>query len=248
MSTSITNFVASQPVATTTTAAAGTAATSTAAAGSTASTGTAADLASGATDLSTSYQTFLTLLTTQLQNQDPSSPMDPNQFTTELVQMTGVQQQLLSNQLLQQLVSASPSSGVSSAVSLIGQQVTATSATANLANGSANWTYTLPTAAAAANVSISNSTGQVVYTGTAPSFAAGTNSFSWNGQSSSGVQLPNGTYTLSVAAQDASGGTITPVLSVSGTASSVQQVNGTTMVTVGSSQVPVSAITNVGGS
>lgn len=247
MSTSITNFVASQSAATTTTAATGTAATSTAATSS-ASTGTAADLASGATDLSTSYQTFLTLLTTQLQNQDPSSPMDPNQFTTELVQMTGVQQQLLSNQLLQQLVSASPSSGVSSAVSLIGQNVTATSATASLANGSANWTYTLPTAASSANVSITNSTGQVVYTGTAPSFSAGTNSFSWNGQSSSGVQLPNGTYTLSVAAQDASGGTITPVLSVSGVASSVQQVNGTTMVTVGSSQVPVSAITNVGGS
>ncbi len=238
----ITNYLASQP---TTTATSSTAATTTS---SKATTGTAADLASGASSLSTSYQTFLTLLTTQLQNQDPSSPMDPNQFTTELVQMTGVQQQLLSNQLLQQLVSASPSSGVSSAVNLIGKQVTATSATATLANGAANWTYTLPNAASTATVSVSNSTGQVVYTGTAPSFASGTNSFSWNGQSSSGVQLPGGTYTLSVAAQDASGGTITPVLSVSGTASSVQQVNGATMVTIGSSQVPVSAITNVGGS
>ena len=107
-------------------------------------TGNAADLASGQTNLDTSYQTFLTLLTTQLQNQDPSSPMDPNTFTTELVQMTGVQQQLLSNQLLQQLVSASPSSGVSSAVNLIGKDVTATSSISNLTNGTANWSYSLP--------------------------------------------------------------------------------------------------------
>ncbi len=247
MSSSITNYLANQSAYTASTAASTNTSTAATSSSSTSSS-TASDLASGASSLSTSYQTFLTLLTTQLQNQDPSSPMDPNQFTTELVQMTGVQQQLLSNQLLQQLVSASPSSGVSGAVSLIGKQVTATSATAALSNGQASWTYSLPVAASSATVSVANSTGQVVYTGTAPSFAAGSSTFTWNGQSSSGVQLPDGTYTLSVAATDSSGGAITPTLSVSGTASSVQSVNGTTMVTVGSSQVPVSAITNVGGS
>ena len=215
--------------------------------GTGASSGTAADLASGASSLGTSYQTFLTLLTTQLQNQDPSSPMDPNQFTTELVQMTGVQQQLLSNQLLQSLVNASPASGVSSAVGLIGKAVPAPSATATLSGGQASWSYALPQAAANATVSVSNSTGQVVYTGTAPSFAAGANTFSWNGQSSSGVQMPNGVYTLSVAATDGSGGAITPTLSVSGVASSVQSVNGVTMLTLGSTQVPVSAVTAAGG-
>jgi flagellar basal-body rod modification protein FlgD len=217
-------------------------------ASSTTGSSTSADLATGASNLSTSYQTFLTLLTTQLQNQDPSSPMDPNQFTTELVQMTGVQQQLLSNQLLQQLVNSSPSSGVSSAVDLIGKQVSATSSTATLANGQANWTYTLPSAASAATVSVSNSLGQVVYTGTAPSFSAGANTFAWNGQSNSGAQQANGNYTLSVAATDANGGTITPTIGVTGTATSVASVNGTTMVTIGGSQAPVSAITNVSGS
>ena len=247
MSSSITNYLANQSAYTASTSASSTSSTA-ATTSSATSSSTASDLTTGASDLSTSYQTFLTLLTTQLQNQDPSSPMDPNQFTTELVQMTGVQQQLLSNQLLQQLVNASPASGVSSAVSLIGQKVTATSATAALSNGQASWTYNLPSAASNATVSIANSTGQVVYTGTAPSFAAGSDTFTWNGQSNSGVQLPDGTYTLSVAATDSSGGAITPTLSVSGTASSVQNVNGTTMVTIGSSQVPVSAVTNVGGS
>ena len=243
MSSSITNYLANQSAYTASTSASATTSSATSSSSSTAS-----DLATGASNLSTSYQTFLTLLTTQLQNQDPSSPMDPNQFTTELVQMTGVQQQLLSNQLLQQLVNASPGSGVSSAVSLIGKQVTATSATANLTKGQASWTYNLPSAASSATVSVANSTGQVVYTGAAPSFAAGSNTFSWNGQTNAGVQLPDGTYTLSVAATDSSGGAIRPTLSVSGVASSVQSVNGATMVTVGSSQVPLSAITNVGGS
>jgi flagellar basal-body rod modification protein FlgD len=220
---------------------------SSSASGSSSSSGTSADLASGASSLSTSYQTFLTLLTTQLKNQDPSSPMDPNQFTTELVQMTGVQQQLLSNQLLQQLVNAAPSSGVSNAVGLIGKAITANSATANLSGGQASWTYNLPEAASSATVSVTNSSGQVVYTGAAPSFSAGTNSFTWNGQSSTGVQMPDGTYTLSVAATDSAGGTITPTLSVSGVATSVQNVNGTTMLTLGSTQVPVSSVTNVTG-
>ena len=247
MSSSITNYLANQSAYTASTAASTTSSTAATTSSSTSSS-TASDLASGASSLSTSYQTFLTLLTTQLQNQDPSSPMDPNQFTTELVQMTGVQQQLLSNQLLQQLVNAAPSSGVSNAVNLIGKSVTATSATSSLSNGQASWSYTLPQAAANATVSVANSGGQVVYTGTAPSFAAGANSFTWNGQSSSGVQMPDGTYTLSVAPTDSSGGTITPALSVSGVASSIQNVNGVTMLTLGSTQVPVTAVTNVSGS
>ncbi len=210
--------------------------------------GTAGDLAAGQGNLATSYQTFLTLLTTQLQNQDPTSPMDPNAFTTELVQMTGVQQQLLSNQLLQQLVSASPSGGVTSSANLIGQNVTATSTTANLANGQASWSYGLPSNAASGTATVTNSAGQVVFTGSIPSLAAGTGTFNWNGQNSSGVQQPDGVYTLSIAASDSSGGSITPTISVSGVVSSVQNVGGTTEVTIGSSQVPVSSITSINGS
>jgi flagellar basal-body rod modification protein FlgD len=240
MSVSLTDYLSKQSASSSSSASSGSSSSS--------SSGTTADLASGASSLSTSYQTFLTLLTTQLQNQDPTSPMDPNQFTTELVQMTGVQQQLLSNQLLQQLVNASPSSGVASAVNLIGKDVTATTPDAALTNGQASWTYNLPSTAASATMTVKNSAGAVVYTGVAPSFAQGTSTFSWNGQTNSGTQLPDGTYTLSIAAQDSSGGTITPTISVSGTASAVQTVGGTTMVTIGSSQAPVSSITNVSGS
>jgi len=211
--------------------------------------GTSSDIASGASSLSTSYQSFLTLLTTQLKNQDPSSPEDPNQFTTELVQMTGVQQQLLSNQLLQQLVNASPSQGVTSDVGLIGKTVSASTPSATLSNGSATWDYTLPTSVAKATVTVSDSTGDVVYSGSAPSFASGAHSFTWDGETTSGTQEPNGgTYTLTMSAADASGGSVSPTIGVTGTATSVQTTGGTTTVTVDGVQAPVASVVSVGGS
>jgi flagellar basal-body rod modification protein FlgD len=84
-------------------------------------------LNNGLASLAGNFQSFLTLLTTQLQNQDPLNPTDTNQFTQQITQMTGVEQQLLSNQLLQQLVTAQ--GGVASAANLIGENVTAPGAT-----------------------------------------------------------------------------------------------------------------------
>jgi flagellar basal-body rod modification protein FlgD len=242
MSVSIGNYVTSQStqtsqLASTTSSSSGTSSTS-------------SDISSGVSSLSTSYQTFLTLLTTQLKNQDPSSPEDPDQFTTELVQMTGVQQQLLSNQLLQQLVNASPSQGVTSDVGLIGQNVSASTSSATLTNGSATWDYTLPSSVANATVTVTDSTGAVVYSGSAPSFASGAHSFTWNGEANqgaaSGSQEPNGgTYTLTMSATDTSGSAVSPTIGVSGTATSVQNTAGTTTVTVDGVQVPVSSINSV---
>src|ERR1700758_3232578 len=81
------------------------------------------DINSGLNSLASNYQTFLTLLTTQLKNQDPSSPLDTNQFTAQLTQMTGVEQQIVGNQYLQQLVGVQ--AGLPSAANLIGKTITA---------------------------------------------------------------------------------------------------------------------------
>ncbi len=83
-------------------------------------TSTQAAVSGGGQRLAESFDTFLNLLTTQMKNQDPLSPMDSNQFTQQIVQMTGVEQQLLTNELLQRLVVAS-GDGVADAVSLIGK-------------------------------------------------------------------------------------------------------------------------------
>ena len=208
---------------------------------------TAAAINNSLASLASNSQTFLTLLTTQLKNQDPTSPLDTNQFTAQLTQMTGVEQQLLSNELLQQLVGQSGGSGVTSAVNLIGKSVTASGSTATLQNGAAAWNYTLGGAATKVAVQVSDSSGKVIYAGAAPS-GSGAQAFTWDGKNTAGQQQANGgTYTLSVSATDSSGKAVSVSNAIKGTATAVEQVNGTTMITIGGVQAPLSSVTAVNG-
>jgi flagellar basal-body rod modification protein FlgD len=201
---------------------------------------------SGQAQLNGDYTSFLTLLTTQLQNQDPLSPMDTNAFTSQLVEMNGVQQQLLTNSLLQQLVSSSTGVGsVGNAVSMIGKSVTATTPTATMQNGQVSWTYNLNSAATAATVQVLDANNNVVWSGAAPSTAAGPTNFTWNGQTTTGVTATTGTYTLKVTANDANMLPIDNTITVSGTVTGVSTLNGATQLNLGATVVPYSSVSNV---
>lgn len=206
-----------------------------------------ATINSGLGQIAENYTTFLSLLTTQLQNQDPTSPLDTNQFTQQLTQMTGVQQQLLSNQLLQQLVNQNQG-GVVGSVGLIGKTVTANGNTEMLQNGTATYQFNLPTAAANATGEITDANNNVVWSGPIATSGTGVQSFTWNGENQSGAAQTNGSlYTLTVTAKDSSGNAITVANSLQGTVTGVQQISGTTMVSVGSNELPLSAVTGVSG-
>ena len=69
------------------------------------------------------FQTFLTLLTTQLKNQNPLDPLDTNQFTSQLVQFARVEQQLKSNDQLSSLVSLQQTAQNTAALEFVGQKV-----------------------------------------------------------------------------------------------------------------------------
>lgn len=207
-----------------------------------------ADLTAGQTNLATANQTFLKLLTTQLQNQDPTAPLDSNQFTQQLVQLTGVQQQLLSNQLLQQLVtSSSGGTGVSGAVGLIGKTVSSTSAGNVLAGGKADWTYTLPAGAASATLSVQNAAGATVWSGAASDLSAGDHTFSWKGVSTDGRQLADGgSYTFSVAAKNASGSDLAAPVGRQGVVTSVAtDASGAVILNLASGSVPLTSVSRV---
>lgn len=202
-------------------------------------------LATGKATLATSYDTFLKLLTTQLKNQDPLSPLDSNQFTQQLVQMTGVQQQLYSNDLLKQLVS-NTGSGISTAVSLIGKDVKASSGDTALADGKANWSYKLASGATDVKVEILDSAGKVVHTEAATDNTAGDHAVTWNGKDLLGVQRQNGgIYTLRVTAKDAQGATVAATPQVSGRVTGVEQQDGKTLITLNGAKIPWETVTTI---
>jgi flagellar basal-body rod modification protein FlgD len=173
----------------------------------TATSSTASTTGIDANTIAGNFTTFLSLLTTQLQNQDPLSPMDTNQFTQQLVEFAQVEQQLKSNDQLGTLVSLQQTAQNTAALDFVGKNVAVAGANAPLTNGTATWNLSAPKPGTA-TINIANSAGQNVYS-TTQSLNSGTQPFTWNGQDLTGAQWPDGNYTLTISAQDANGQTMT---------------------------------------
>src|ERR1041385_8940978 len=130
------------------------------------------------------FQTFLTLLTTQLKNQNPLDPLDTNQFTQQLVQFAGVEQQLKSNDQLSTLVSLQQTAQGTAALNFVGKSVAIDGQTATMTNSSASWVYNV-TKPGIATFNIANAAGQTVFT-TTQAVGAGSHVISWNGLDANG--------------------------------------------------------------
>jgi len=176
----------------------------------------------GAVDNNTlagNFQTFLTLLTTQLKNQNPLDPLDTNQFTQQLVQFAQVEQQLKSNDQLSTLVSLQKTAQSTQALGFVGETVVVDGANATLANGSAKWSLNVPKPATV-SVTIQSTTGQTVFSGNY-TMNAGMQDFIWDGKSANGTQWPDGNYKITLTAQDTSGQAVAIPTEVEGVVNSV---------------------------
>lgn len=198
----------------------------------------------GRARLAENFDTFLSLLTTQLKNQDPLSPLDSNQFTQQIVQMTGVEQQLLTNDLLKKLVS-NTGSGVSTAVSLLGNEVRADADTAALKDGKATWTYALARPADDVKLEVLDARGAVVRAIAPTDNKAGEHTFTWDGKSAAGTTLADGIYTLRLTAKDSEGSVVESNVYTDGLVTGVEQKDGDTLITVNGAQVPWDKIVNI---
>jgi flagellar basal-body rod modification protein FlgD len=194
--------------------------------------------------LSNNFSDFLSLLMTQLQNQDPSSPMDSNQFTSELVQFSSVEQQINTNTDLTQLIQLTQASQVEQSSAMIGKPVTVTSSQLSLQNGTAEVNFNTATAEPI-GITVYNSAGAQVASATTTS-NAGANTWTWNGQGPNGTTLPDGAYTVNVLAIGASGANATVPFTVTGTATSVQNNAGTGELQMGGLTLPFSSVVSVG--
>jgi flagellar basal-body rod modification protein FlgD len=182
------------------------------------------------TGIADNFQTFLTLLTTQLQNQNPLDPLDTNQFTQQLVQFAGVEQQLKSNDQLKALIEIEKSAQATQALIYVGNTVAVDGSTTQL-DGSATWNLKAPKGTNA-TVTITNSTGQTVYSGKF-TLTNGNSSFVWDGKGNDGTQYPAGDYKMTATGTDSSGQNVAIASEVQGVVDSVDLTATPALLSIG---------------
>lgn len=198
------------------------------------------------------FDTFLSILTTQLKNQNPLEPLDTNQFTQQLVQFTGVEQQLKTNEFLEAMLAGGQSDAVlmstlaNQAVNLIGKTVVAGSSAAKLENGNASWTYTLGADAPATQVTIRDASGAIVYGGQ-QALKAGQGNFEWDGKDQSGLSFPDGVYSITIDARTDTGAPVTALTQVRGVVESADMTGDQPVLMVNGARVYLDAVLSVSG-
>jgi len=194
------------------------------------------------TGIADNFQSFLMLLTTQLQNQNPLSPLDTNQFTQQLVQFAQVEQQLKSNDQLASLVKIEKSSQSTQALVFVGQTVAVDGSTARF-DGNATWNFSAPQDSSA-TITITNSAGQTAYTG-GFAIGSGNSSFVWDGKGKDGTKWPVGDYKMTVTAKDTNGKDVAISTEVQGMVDSVDLTASPALLSIGGKNYTVDQIKRV---
>ena len=196
---------------------------------------TAAESASKS--LSGDFSTFLTLLTKQLQYQDPLSPLDTNQFTEQLVSFTGVEQSIQQNKNLETLIGLFSTNGLSAATSYLGKPVTAETDTLYLGTDGGSWSYTLGANATDTKLVVTDPRGKIV--------------LRRDGETKVGEhslkpgELPPGIYQLKVTAKNDNGSKIASEVFLRGEVTAVESADGVAQVIVGATPVDLRAISSI---
>lgn len=197
--------------------------------------------------LSQNYNDFLTLLITQLKNQDPLDPQDASQFTSQMAQLSSVQEQINSNAKLDTLIATISGSQLSNVVNYIGRVVEARGGNQVMkVTEGAQFVYDLPTDAASARIAVSDASGVVVYSNNVPT-TAGRNEVVWDGTNSlTGQASPNGGYRYTIIAQDSAGNPITPTTYSTGLVTAVDLKDGVPVLSLGTGiSLPLSDVTSI---
>jgi len=146
--------------------------------------------------LTADFDTFLQLLTAQLRNQDPLNPLDSSEFVAQLANFSSVEQQTLTNDRLEELISlTSPNADLAQAANWIGLEVAAPGAAAKSDDAPIEFEFEGSDAATSAVLVIRNDVGTAVATRTADPRGG---NYSWDGQTTEGGEAPDGAYTAEV--------------------------------------------------
>lgn len=188
---------------------------------------------------------FLKLLVSELQNQDPLNATSVTDFVNQMTSYATFTEQSATNTSMSSLASSFSSLVTLNSVNYIGHTVEAKSDTATLSSGSATYGYSLSSVASNVSISIKDSSGNTVWTGSGTG-NAGSNSFTWDGKDSSGNQLSDGgQYTISVTATNAAGTSVLNYTTITGTVTGIDTSTSTPSLTVGGASVSAANIIGV---
>lgn len=192
--------------------------------------------------LAEDFTQFLTLLTTQLQNQDPLNPMDSTEFTNQLVQFSQVEQSINTNQKLDDMLALQLGSLSTVALGYVGMDVTYTSAEMNF-DGTKPVTinYGLSSEAKILKVNIYDENGTLVRSMDAPK-TAGAQKVIWDGKDSNGDTMQSGTYNVKIDAADGNDKPMTVSTAVSGNVRGIESQDGIIFLLIGERAVSLNNV------
>jgi flagellar basal-body rod modification protein FlgD len=192
-------------------------------------------------DLADNFDNFLKLLITQLQHQDPLEPMDTNEFTSQIVQFASVEQSIATNVNLERLIGLQQANQAAAAIAYLGKRIEANGDTTALVDGTAEWNYALPEAAAQVSLLVTDEEGAAVFH-TQGATDKGAHQFVWDGRDDSGNPVGEGSYTLSVTATAEDDTKIATEMTVVGIVDGVETVGDEPVLFVGKTGIPISEV------
>lgn len=196
------------------------------------------------TKIANDFDTFLTLLTTQLQNQNPLEPLDTNQFTQQLVQFSEVEQAIQSNANLENLLKLQAATAITNSVSYIGKTVELNGTTQPLSNGQASWPLDAASSAENATFTISDKNGNVVFSESKP-LASGSTNYTWSGENIDGGKAPDGDYSLAITATNSEGVGVNVDIASSGVVTGVDMSGDSLKLLVAGNKINLEDVTSI---
>ena len=208
-------------------------------------TGTPTEANKARASLAGDMDAFLLLLVTQLKNQDPLSPLEPTEFTNQLVNFAGVEQQIATNDNIEKLLSVQNAVLASAVIGFVGKEVVAdTSGKLPLQNGEATFEYTLGSSASNVVMTISDDEGRILFT-KAGETSVGKHEVIWDGKDGKDQQMPDGSYNLAITPLAFSGETIEHTIRVKAVITGISLANGETKMDASGVTIPFEKIETI---
>ncbi len=198
----------------------------------------------GRASLAEDFDTFLVLLTTQLQNQDPLEPMDSSEFTNQLVAFAGVEQSISTNDKLDDLIGLQGGNRAATAVAHLGKEVEAEGNQLALQDGAAGFAYTLDSTAETATIEIANAEGALVRSLKVEG-GIGRHEGVWDGRDNNGNAVPDGTYSVTLSAVDENNRTVKGQTSTFGQVTGFEQTGEGIFLNIGDIAVALDKVKSV---